>query len=342
MVHSPDAPADLPPAHRLAALAAFAATPFADLDEGINETLALVADLVDISLTMIHRLEGDTLVVSHACDRMGLGITPPVTVKRVDTFCDTVLNTLAPLVVQDADADPRWVNLPGKQLVGTRSSISVPILLADGRLFGTLCAHDRRVLGLGQSEVDAMRILARMIASQIERDGALRREADTAFGLAAHNRELSDALHQLAALREVVESISSELHLEALLAQVVASAVSLLDAHAGAISLVGADLDAPRRLIVTHNLDAEGLATRNIPSRAGLMGEVITRRAPVILDRYDELSTPLPDSAFHDLGPWIAVPIWWQHGIVGTFGVAGNDPGRRFGDREIELVGNLA
>ena len=342
MSHAPDAPADLSPADRLAALAAFAATPFATLDEGINETLALVADLVGISLTMIHRLEGDTLVVSHACDRMGLGITPPVVIRRVDTFCDTVLKTLAPLVVHDADADPRWIALPGKQLVGTRSYISVPILLGDGRVFGTLCAHDRRVLGLGQSEVDAMRILARMIASQIERDAALRSETDAARDLATQNRELSDALHHLAALREVVESISSELDLEALLARVVASAVSLLDAHAGAISLVGADLDAPRRLVATHNLDAEELATRGIPSRAGLMGEVIARRAPVILDRYDELSAPLPDSAFHALGPWIAVPIWQRGDIVGTFGVAAADPERRFGEREIELLGNLA
>ncbi len=36
------------------------------------------------------------------------------------------------------------------------------------------------------------------------------------------------------------------------------------------------------------------------------------------------------------------MPIWWQEDIIGTFGVAGNDPGRRFGEREIELLGNLA
>ena len=44
---------------RLAALAAHAATPFASLDDAINETLALLADLIGISLTMIHRLEGE-------------------------------------------------------------------------------------------------------------------------------------------------------------------------------------------------------------------------------------------------------------------------------------------
>jgi two-component system, NarL family, response regulator LiaR len=326
----------------MAALAAYAATPFASLDEAINETLALLADLTGISLTMIHRLEDDALVVSHACDRMGLGIQTPVTVRCADTFCDTVLKTLQPLIVPDADADPRWRQLPGKLLIGTRSYVSVPIVLGDGRVFGTLCAHDRRALDLGPAEVDAMRILARMIAFQIERDEALRRESESARDLAAQNQKLNGALQQLDALREVVESISSELDLEALLERVVVNAVSLLGAYAGAISLVGANLDAPRRLVVTHNLDAEGLETRGIPSRAGLMGEVIARRGPVIVARYDALAQPLPDSAFHRLAPWIAVPIWWQDEIIGTFGVAANDPDRRFGEQEIELLALLA
>jgi signal transduction histidine kinase/DNA-binding NarL/FixJ family response regulator len=336
------APTISPAEQRLAALATHAAAPFDSLDEAINETLALLADLIGLNLTMIHRLEGEHLVVSHACDRIGLGIRPPIVVRRSDTFCDTVIETLEPLVVRDADADPRWRQLPGKVLIGTRSYASVPIVLSHGRVYGTLCAHDRRVLDLGQPEVDAMRILARSIASQIERDEALQREADIARDLSLQNEELSAALRQLAALREVVESISSELELEALLEQVVASAVSLLEVYAGAISLVGENLDAPRRLVATYNLDVPGLDTRRIPSRAGLMGEVIARRGPVVLERYDAMRDPLPDSAFHRLAPWIAVPIWWQGEIIGTFGVAANDPDRRFGNREAELLANLA
>jgi DNA-binding NarL/FixJ family response regulator/signal transduction histidine kinase len=343
MVPSPPVPEIVPPAaNRLAALAAYAATPFASLDEAIDATLTLLADLTGIGLTMIHRLDGEQLVVSHACDRVGLGIQTPISVPRRDTFCDAVLASLSPLIVRDADADPHWRQLPGKRLVGTRSYISVPILLGDGRVFGTLCAHDRRVLDLGQSEIDAMQVLARMIASQLERDEALQREALAARDLVQQNAELSDALRQLDALREVIESISAELDLEALLERVIASAVTLLGAHAGAISLVGADLDAPRRLVATHNLDLPGLETRGVPARAGLMGEVIARRAPVIVGQYDQIAAPLPDTAFHRLAPWIAVPIWWQEEIIGTFGVAANDRRRRFGEREIALLTSFA
>lgn len=68
---------------------------------------------------MIHSLEGEHLVVSHACDRIGLGIRPPAVLRRSDTFCDAVLKSLTPLVMRDADADPRWRDLPGKRLAGT-------------------------------------------------------------------------------------------------------------------------------------------------------------------------------------------------------------------------------
>lgn len=331
-----------PTVERLAALAAYAATPFPSLDAAINEILELLADLIGIGLTMIHRLEGETLVVSHACDRMGLGIITPISVARSDTFCDAVLTSLTPLVVRDADTEPRWRQLPGKLLIGTRSYASVPIVLGNGRLFGTLCAHDRRVLNLSQTDVDAMRILARMIASQIERDDALRQEAESARRLTGQNLELHNALGQLDKLREAVESMASELDIEALLEQVVANAVSLLDAHAGAISLVGASLDAPRRLVATYNLDAEGLGARAIPARAGLMGDVIARRGPVILPTYDTSARPLPDPAFHDLGPWLGVPIWWHEEIIGTFGIAANDRDRQFGEREIAVLAILA
>jgi len=327
---------------RLSVLAAYAARPFPSLDDAINETLELLADLIGIGLTMIHRLEGGNLVVSHACDRIGLGITTPITVPREHTFCDAVLKSLAPMIVRDADADPHWRQLPGKLLVGTRSYASVPIVLGNGQVFGTLCAHDRRVLDLGQAEIDAMRILSRLIASQIERDDALHKKANAARSLESQNEELSGALRQLDALREAVESISSELKIDMLLKQVLSNAVALLGAHAGAISLIGESPEAPRKFVATHNLDIEDLGSRDIPANAGLMGTILARRGPAIVERYASVDQPLPDTAFHQLAPWIGVPIWWHDEIIGTFGIAANDPHRTFGERDISVLSILA
>lgn len=325
---------------RLSAVAALAATPFLTLDEVIDATLRLMSDLVGVKLSMIHRLEGDTIIVSHVHDRIGLGLTPPVTIKRTDTFCDVVLANVAPLVVLDADVEP-YVHMLGKQIVGTKSYIGVPILLNDSRLFGTLCAHDRRALDLGQNEIDLLLVLARFVASHIERDEALKVQQRSAQRLSTRNAELAAANQQLRALSVIAESIAANLDLHSLLQTVVASAVNLLDAHGGAISLIGENLDAPRRLTATYNLP-ETLEADQIPARAGLMGQVISARGPVIVERYDQLDAPLSHTFFHDLAPWIAVPLWWDGEIIGTFGIGAGDPSHVFNERDIESLTQLA
>ena len=155
---------------------------------------------------MIRRLKGDQLIVSHICDRICLGVRPPITVRRSDTYCDETPAALAPLIVRDADAHPRYRRLLGKRLVGTRTYIGVPILLPDDRVFGTLCAHHREVLDLGRAEVDALLVLSRLLATQIERDEALATEADSARRLETRNAKLAEAIARLDALREIAES----------------------------------------------------------------------------------------------------------------------------------------
>jgi signal transduction histidine kinase/DNA-binding NarL/FixJ family response regulator len=324
----------------LSAVAALAARPFNSLDEVIDATLRLMSDLIGVKLSMIHRLEGDTIIVSHVCDRIGLGLTPPVTIKRTDTFCDIVLAHIAPLVVLDADVEP-YIHMLGKQFVGTKTYIGVPILLNDSRVFGTLCAHDRRALELGQNEVDLLLVLARFVASHIERDEALKALERSARRLAVWNAELATVNQQLVSLNDITESVAAHLDLRMLLETVVASAVKLLNAHGGAISLVGEHLDAPRRLTATYNLP-ESLSAEDIPSRIGLMGQVIEARGPVIVERYSQLNVPLTHSFFHELAPWIAVPIWWGDEIIGTFGIGAKDVDRSFNDRDVELLAQLA
>ena len=324
----------------LSAVASLVARPFSSLDEVIDAALRLMGDVIGVKLSMIQRLEGDSLIVSHMDDRLGLGLKPPVTLHRTDTFCDAVLANIAPLVVLDADAEP-YAHLPGKQIVGTKSYIGVPILLNDNRLFGTLCAHDRRALNLGQGEIDFLLVLARFVASHIEREEALLAQEQTARRLAVRNSELGAANQQLVVLNGLADSIAAHLDLRSLLGTIVTSAVQLLDAHGGAISLLGEDLDSPRLLTATYNLP-ESLTLESIPSGAGLMGQVVAARGPVIVDRYNQLDVPLHHSFFHELAPWIAVPIWWSEEIVGTFGIGAKDPGRVYHERDVEMLVHLA
>ena len=44
----------------------------------------------------------------------------------------------------------------------------------------------------------------------------------------------------------------------------------------------------------------------------------------VIVQRYNQLDEPLGYDVFHEMGPWMAVPLWWGDEIIGTFGIANN------------------
>ena len=56
----------------LSAVASLVARPFSSLDEVIDAALRLMGDVIGVKLSMIQRLEGDSLIVSHMDDRLGL------------------------------------------------------------------------------------------------------------------------------------------------------------------------------------------------------------------------------------------------------------------------------
>jgi DNA-binding NarL/FixJ family response regulator/signal transduction histidine kinase len=151
----------------------------------------------------------------------------------------------------------------------------------------------------------------------------------------------ADVAGQPVEFSAVVASIAAELDLQPLLERIVEQATRLLGAAGGAISLVGAAVDAPRLLTATFGIPP-AVRQRAIPGNQGLMGQVIAARGAVIVDDYGTIDRPLPDPAFHRLGPWVAVPIWRQGEIIGTFGIGMGQQDRQVGPAEVQLLETLA
>ncbi len=97
---------------------------------------------------------------------------------RSESFCSDVVAAEAPLVVEDARADPRYARL---QLVsgppGIRAYAGVPLVGRDGMALGTLCAVDRRARGFSAAQLGDLAALASGVVAHLE----LRR-ADLALG----------------------------------------------------------------------------------------------------------------------------------------------------------------
>jgi DNA-binding NarL/FixJ family response regulator/signal transduction histidine kinase len=106
------------------------------------------------------------------------------------------MGSVEPLVVNDIDLAGEFGEIPAVAVFKLRSYIGVPIVLQSGRIYGTLCALDRNAQRKSQADIDTMLILARLLASQLDRRelGALEERQRIA-------REIHDTIAQsLAAL----------------------------------------------------------------------------------------------------------------------------------------------
>lgn len=84
------------------------------------------------------------------------------------TYCARMLNGQIPNIVPDTDAEPGLRNMTVIRGIG--AYIGVPVTLSDGRVHGSLCcASNEPRAGLGEPELRFMRVLADIVAAQIER-----------------------------------------------------------------------------------------------------------------------------------------------------------------------------
>lgn len=131
-----------------------------------------------------------------------------------DTFCRLLVEGGLPNVIPDANADGRVnsLNVTGKAEIG--SYVGASITFSDGRLYGTLCmlSHSPDP-SLVERDAQFMRVLARLVAEQIERERLLRREA-AVRARARELRRIGRELHDRVAHTMTVAYQSLELYEE--------------------------------------------------------------------------------------------------------------------------------
>ncbi len=89
----------------------------------------------------------------------------------VETFCKLLLEGKLPNVVSDTTKDEQvqYLDLTDEANIG--SYVGVPLRFSDGRLYGTLCTYSHSPdPSLKERDAQFMRVLARMVAEQLERE----------------------------------------------------------------------------------------------------------------------------------------------------------------------------
>jgi diguanylate cyclase len=154
-----------------------------------------------------------------------------------DTLCKRALESNQPFA---SDVDARWGDSEAARALGIQTYLSTPVRLADGALYGTLCAASSDRHGLSTEGQRVLSLFATLIAQQVEREQLLQKLLQANAKLKA--LATTDPLTQLANRRALGQELAR------LLAQ---------GARRGAAVLVAfIDLDGFKAINDTHGHDA--------------------------------------------------------------------------------------
>ena len=133
------------------------------------EMLQKLTQLESTYLTHIDLNEGMQHVL-YARNTQRLCIPEGLSVAWDDTLCKRALDEQCPY---SADVSEIWGDSQAARALGIHTYASTPVRMANGALFGTLCAASAQALPITLEAQDVMRLFAHLIAQQVEREQLL-------------------------------------------------------------------------------------------------------------------------------------------------------------------------
>ena len=174
-----------------------------EVQENWQQIVDILAQICNVPVGLIMRLRGPHIEVFVANQREGNPYHPGDAehIEGSGLYCETVIRTKNKLMVPDALADETWKNNPDVSL-NMISYLGFPILLPDGRPFGTICILDTKRNAYSATFEQLMLKFKAIIESNLELIYVNQRLGDK-------NKRLTDYLMELQAFRGIVPICSN-------------------------------------------------------------------------------------------------------------------------------------
>jgi len=158
----------------------------------------IMAELIGIPAALIMHLSGSDIEVFVSSRSDGNPYHPGDHEHFLGSglYCETVLNSNDKLLVPNALTDEKWKNNPDIKL-NMISYLGFPILLPDGKPFGTICVLDNKENAYSETYENLIKNFRDIIQSQLELI-----YMNTILG--EKNKSLSDYLAEIKILRGIV------------------------------------------------------------------------------------------------------------------------------------------
>lgn len=148
--------------------------------------IAAVPTILDVVLRMtgmgfaaVARVTDDRWITCQSLDHVGFGLKPRGELPVQSTLCDEIRGHRQPIFFDDAAEEPLYRDHHTPRIYGLRSYISVPIILASGQFFGTLCAIDPNPAKVNNPQViGTFKLFAELIGHHLYSDERLKATED--------------------------------------------------------------------------------------------------------------------------------------------------------------------
>ena len=173
-----------------------------------REVLSFLHQRIGMDLWMVSRADNEDWVVLTAEDH-GYGVKQGDVFRWADTFCSRMVRGQGPRVAPRAVDVPAYAELPFTRQLPIGAYVGVPLVDAEGQLFGTLCGLNPQPMPDSMiNEQPMVEVLADMLSGLLSAElntTALTREAET-----ARSEALTDALTGLANRRGWETALAAE------------------------------------------------------------------------------------------------------------------------------------
>jgi signal transduction protein with GAF and PtsI domain len=141
-------------------------------------------------------------------------------------------------------------------------------------------------------------------------------------------------------LYSISQEIASRLELKGILQKIIESAVDLLGADSGSVAL----WDQRKQnyaISIVHRLP-ESLIGREFSASEGIVGDICTKKAPVLYTNYGRYPKRLKELDEYHFKEIVGVPLIVREMLIGTMVVGTSDAKKHFQQNEVDLLFTFA
>jgi signal transduction histidine kinase len=137
--------------------------------EAVPRILEVVCRTTGMGFAAVARVTDNRWICCAVRDEIAFGLTPGGELEVETTICHEIRQSHVAVAIDHVAEDPVFAGHHTPAKYGFQSYISVPIMLSDGRFFGTLCAIDPRPARLTTPEnLGMFKLFAELIGTHLD------------------------------------------------------------------------------------------------------------------------------------------------------------------------------